>query len=174
MSLSIKKEFTVDASPERIWSIMIDDFENIANWVSGLDSSGPNPDATPLDDGVTGGRVCVVPGFGFTDERIVQYDPVARTFAYSVEAEKIPSFVQNLQNAWKLTPVGSSTKINMHLTADVGGPLGAIMKPMMRRKFEKTLSGLESDLTAYATTGRVSEKKAKELAKQATKTKLVA
>ena len=165
MSLSIKKRFTVDASPDRIWSIMIDDFEGVAHWVSGLDWSGPNAKATAYPDGTAGGRVCDVPGFGLTDERLVKYDPEKRTFAYSVEAEKIPSFVQNLTNTWRLTPVGSSTQVDMHLTADVGGPLGAMMKPMMRRKFLKTLADIEADLTAYAETGRVSEEKAKELAK---------
>ena len=169
MSLSIKKRFTVDTSPERIWEIMIDDFEDVAEWVSGLDSSGSNHEAAPLADGTVGGRVCEIPGFGFTDERIVTYEPAAKTFAYSVEAEKIPSFVKNLTNTWKLTPVGSSTQIDMHLTADVGGPLGAIMKPMMTRKFNKTLADIETDLVAYAETGRVSEKKARELTKRASK-----
>lgn len=164
----IEKDFVIDAPVDRIWEILADEFEEVGSWASGLTSSGPNPKAQRLDDGTAGGRVCEIPGFGFTDERVVDYRPDERQLAYSVDAEKIPGFVQNITNRWTLRPhgtaPGSSTHVSMRFSADVFGPLGALMKPMMRRKFDKTLSAAEADLRAYAETGRVSPAKAKELA----------
>lgn len=166
MSLSIDNEFTVDATTSQIWELMIERFEDVADWASGITTSGPNPAATAIANGApTGGRVCDVPGFGTLDERLVLHEPEQRRFAYTADAEKIPGFVQNLRNDWQLVPKGSQTRVKMRLSADVNGPLGAIMKPMMRRKFEKALTGIAADLKVYVETGKVSTSKAKELAK---------
>ncbi|MEM8620690.1 MAG: SRPBCC family protein [Actinomycetota bacterium] len=171
MTLEINKQFTIDAPVERVWSILADDFEHVYDWATGLDSSGPNPKAPRQADGNAGGRVCEVPGFGFTDERVVTYDPERHTIAYSVDAEKVPGFVHDLTNRWTLRSHGASagagTAVTMRLSADVTGPLGAIMKPMMRRRFDKLLSAVTTDLTVYAETGKVSDGKARELASQA-------
>lgn len=168
MTLHIEKDFVIDAPVDRVWHILADEFVDVGSWASGLTSSGPNPHAVPLDDGTAGGRVCEIPGFGLTDERVVDYRPEERRIAYSVDAEKIPGFVQNIVNRWTLRPRGAatspSTEVSMRFSAEVSGPLGALMKPMMRRKFDKTLSAVEADLTAYAETGRVSAAKARELA----------
>jgi hypothetical protein len=90
-----------------------------------------------------------VPGLGATDERIIAHDADARTLSYTViGAEKIPSFVQNMTNNWTRTPTGDSTRIAMRLTADIGGPLAPIMKPMVRRQFNKNLAGIWGGLTS--------------------------
>ncbi|MEM9516890.1 MAG: SRPBCC family protein [Actinomycetota bacterium] len=168
MTFEITKQFTIEAPVERVWSILADDFENVYDWATGLESSAPHPEAPRHADGTAGGRVCQVPGFGFTDERVVAYQPDQHVIAYSVEAEKIPGFVQNMTNRWTLQPAeDGSTVASMRLTADISGPLGAIMKPMMRRRFEKLLSAVTTDLAVYAETGTVSSGKAKELAAQA-------
>lgn len=166
MSLSINNEFVIDGTTSQVWDVMVDRFEHVSDWASGITSSGPNPAATTMVNGApTGGRVCDVPGFGKLDERLVLHEPEQRRFAYTADAEKIPGFVQNLRNDWQLIPKGSQTLVKMRLSADVSGPLGAIMKPMMRRKFEKAVTGIAADLKAYVETGTVSPVKAKELAK---------
>ena len=166
MTLQIENDFVIDAPIDRVWEILADEFEHVGRWASGLASSGPNPQVQPLDDGMAGGRVCEIPGFGYSDERLVEYRPADRHLAYSFDAEKLPGFVSNVINRWTLRRRGSSTAVSMRFSADVSGPLGAVMKPMMRRKFAKTLAAVEADLTAYAETGAVSAAKASELAAQ--------
>ena len=167
MTFEIKKQFTIDASTDRVWDILVDQFDDVADWATGVTRSVPHPETTVYPDGTSGGRVCEVIGFGATDERLVHYDRERREFGYSVDAEKIPGFVQNLTNHWRLTAVGTSTRVDMHVTADISGPLGSIIKPMMRRRFEKVLVQIEADLVSYAETGRVSVVKSDELASRA-------
>lgn len=164
MSLEVTKQFTIDADADELFTKLTTEFTQVGKWVSGIQSSDVNPKYGPVADGVAGGRVCEVDGFGTLDEQLVQYEPDNRTFAYTAEAEKIPGFVHDLKNQWTLRPVGGRTEVRLRLTADVTGPLGAIMKPMMRRKFDKALDAIGDDLVAYAERGTISPRKAKELA----------
>ena len=75
MTLEINKQLAIDAPVERVWSILADDFEHVYDWATGLESSDPNPKAPRQADGNAGGRVCEAPGFGFSDERVVAYEP---------------------------------------------------------------------------------------------------
>ena len=167
MSLAISKDFTLDASADRVWDVMTTEFAGVANWAAGIAASTPNPKYTDIDAGVPGGRICEVPGFGTVDEQIVTYEPTGHTLAYTAEADKMPNFVQNLTIRWQLTPGGNSTNVSIKMSADLNGPIGAIMKPMMRRRFDKQLTQVAGDLKTYVVTGRVSDAKSKELAKRA-------
>ncbi len=167
MTLSIRKQFDIDTDADELFRSLTTNFADVSSWASGIDSSDVNPKFAEVADGVPGGRICQVPGFGFIDEQLVRYDPSSRTFAYTADAEKIPGFVQNLKNTWTISSAGSGSTVTLNLTADVTGPIGAVMKPMMRRKFDKTLDSVGVDLKTYAETGRVSPQKSKELAKAA-------
>ncbi len=165
MSLEVTKAFPVDADPDELFAKLTTEFTDVSRWATGIRESAPNPKYAPVADGVAGGRVCQVDGFGSIDEQLVQYEPATRRFAYTAEAEKIPGFVKELKNQWTIARApGGRSIVRMRLTADVTGPLGAIMKPMMRRKFDKTLDGVGDDLLAYAERGTISAAKAKELA----------
>ncbi len=136
----------------------------MSQWASGITSSDPNPKYSSIADGVPGGRVCQVDGFGHIDEQLVRYEPATRTFAYTAAAEKIPSFADDLTNTWTISADGPRAEVQMVLTAEVTGPIGAVMKPMMRRRFDKVLAAVGDDLRHYVETGRVSTRKASELA----------
>ena len=165
MTLEVTKQFNVDADPDELFAKLTTEFTEVGKWVSGITHSAANPKYGEVADGIAGGRVCQVDGFGAIDEQLVEYEPGTRTFAYTAEAEKIPGFVSDLKNQWRITPgPGHTSNVSMRLTANVSGPLGAIMKPMMRRKFDKTLDAVGDDLEAYAERGTISERKAKELA----------
>lgn len=165
MSLEITKTFAIDADPDELFRKLTTEFTEVGRWATGIRHSAPNPKYGPVADGIAGGRICQVDGFGAIDEQLVEYEPAQRRFAYTAEAEKIPGFVKELKNRWTIERApGGRSNVKMRLTADVTGPLGAVMKPMMRRRFEKTLEGVGADLVAYAERGTISEAKAKELA----------
>lgn len=165
MTLEVTKRFEIAAEPDDLFHKLTSEFTEVSHWASGIRRSEPNPRYQPVADGVPGGRVCQVDGFGTIDEKFVEYVPGERRFSYTAEAEKIPSFVSNLRNQWTVAEgPGRTSVVELRLTADVSGPLGAVMKPMMRRKFSTTLDVIGDDLRAHVERGTISDRKAAELA----------
>lgn len=116
---------SVDASAAEVWTVLADEFVDIASWSPGVKSSGPNP-ATP--EGVNGsrygGRVAEIKGLGHTDVRITAYDAEKLTLSYTVEAENIPPFIERITNTWTVTAAGPDSS---NLEAMVGITLAESM-----------------------------------------------
>jgi hypothetical protein len=113
-------KITIDASAAEVWTVLADEFVDIAAWSPGVKSSGPNP-ATP--DGINGsrhgGRVAEIEGLGHTDVRITAYDAQHLTLSYTVEAENIPGFIERITNTWTVTadgPASSSLEAMVGIT----------------------------------------------------------
>ena len=159
--IEVKTEATIHATVEELWQILSGGFTDVETWASLVTWSEPNPQATEVLDGApTGGRLCDVPGFGRTDERIIRFDVESHTIGYNVTAEKIPGFVSNLQNIWNLREAGpEAARVSSNLTADVRGIRGVVMGPMMKSRFGKAVDRSIEDLRVYAETGEVSEHK---------------
>jgi hypothetical protein len=159
--IEVKRESTIDATVEELWQVLSGGYTDVGSWASLVNWSKPNPEAIEILDGApTGGRICDVPGFGRTDERIIRFDVESHTIGYSVIAEKIPGFVSNVQNIWSLREAGpEATRVSSNLTADVRGIRGVVMGPMMKSRFGKAVDRSTEDLRVYAETGDVSEHK---------------
>jgi hypothetical protein len=158
--IEVKRESTIDATVEELWQVLSGGYTDVGSWASLVNWSKPNPEAIEILDGApTGGRICDVPGFGRTDERIIRFDVESHTIGYSVIAEKIPGFVSNVQNIWSLREAGpEATRVSSNLTADVRGIRG-VVGPMMKSRFGKAVDRSTEDLRVYAETGDVSEHK---------------
>ncbi len=166
MGIEIGKTATVNVSAERLWSILGDDFDKVSEWASSVDASAVNPDAAVPEGAVIGGRVCQAPGFGAINETLTHYDPVERSYSFEATASKIPSFVRNITNHTTVTPLGPDrAKLEVRITADTDGIRGALVKPVMTRKFSSTIDQLIEDLTIFAQSGKPSAQKSKALAK---------
>ncbi len=159
--IDVKRESTIDATVEELWQILSSAFTDVGTWASGVNWSKPNPQATQVLDGApTGGRICDVPGFGQTDERIIRFDLQSHTIGYSATSEKLPGFVSNLQNIWNIREAGpEAARVSSNLSADVRGIRGVVMGPMMKSRFGKAVDRFIEDLRVYAETGDVSEHK---------------
>ena len=159
--IDIRRDTTIDLTVEELWRILSDGFSDVGSWASLVNWSKPNPEAIDTLDGApTGGRICDVPGFGLTDERIIRFDVESHTIGYGVIAEKIPGFVSNVQNIWSLREAGpEATRVSLNLTADVRGIRGIVMGPMMKSRFGKAIDRSIEDLRVYAETGDVSDHK---------------
>lgn len=166
MGLRIERTTTINVSADELWAILIGDFENVSRWASAVHASRSHNTIVP-DGATVGGRVCTLPGFGDTEESFTHLNAQGRSFAYSVEASGLPGFVADLQNHFELRVLGASkTELRNTVTADLRGLLGAIMKPMMARRFNRLLQTTLDDLTHYAETGQVSPGKRKAQAKR--------
>lgn len=166
MGIDIHKSATVNASADRLWEILGDDFEKVSDWASGVDSSGANVEVPVLDGATIGGRVCEAPGFGAIHETLTTFEPEQRSFAFVATASKIPSFVRNITNHTSVRPLGPDrAELQVRITADTDGLRGALVKPLMVRKFGKGIDSLIEDVSVFAESGKVSDKKTEALAK---------
>lgn len=166
MGIEISKNATINVSADRLWSILADDFDKIGEWARGVDSSGPNTDAAVPEGASVGGRVCQVPGFGDINETFTSFDPVEHSYAFKATASKIPSFVRNLTNHTLVKPLGpEQSEVQLRITADAPGLRGALIKPVMTRKFSRAIDDVIEDLKIFAESGKISSEKSKALAK---------
>jgi hypothetical protein len=166
MGLDVSKKATINVSADRLWSILADDFDKIGEWARGVDSSAPDTSAEVPDGAAVGGRVCQAPGFGAINETFTQFDPQQRTYAFKATASKIPSFVNNITNHTAVKAIGPDrSEVQLKITADTNGLRGAMVKPIMTRKFNAALDATLEDLTIFVESGQISSQKAKALAK---------
>lgn len=150
--IDIRRTININAPIERVWEILSAEFADVGTWTQTVDHSVAlgDPDA----DGAATGRACTVEGFGTTDEQVIERNAATRTLAYSVEAEKIPSFIEGMTNRWTLHRDGAdATRAEMRLTAEATGLRGMLVAPMMKRKLGATLDTALADLQVYAATG---------------------
>ncbi len=166
MGIEITKTATINVSADRLWSILADDFDKIGEWARGVDSSAPNPNAEIPEGASVGGRVCQAPGFGAIDESFTSFDAEQRSYAFEATASKIPSFVRNITNHTTVKELGPErSEVHLRITADTDGIRGALVKPMIARKFSRGIDQLVEDLTIFAESGKISSQKAKAMAK---------
>jgi hypothetical protein len=166
MGIEVTKTAIVNVGADRLWSILADDFDKIGEWARGVDSSGPNTDTAAPEGANVGGRVCQAPGFGAINETFTSFDPVERSYAFEATASKIPNFVRNLTNHTLVKSLGpEQSEVQLSITADTPGIRGALVKPIMARKFGSALDGVLEDLKIFAESGKVSSEKSKALAK---------
>ncbi len=164
-TISLKNETTINENADHVWEILARNFLDISKWGSGITKSWEfETTNNKLNDAPVVGRHCEVIGFGIIEEKIVKYDSKTLEISWSALAEKIPPFVKNLQNNFKIEVKDDKTCIvHVHLNANLMGVMGFLMSPMISRKFAKTNSVLLSDLKSYAETKKVSARKQKEL-----------
>ena len=161
-AIVITKTDTIDADADHVWRILAEEFDDVDAWASSVDHSEHNARATNTPEGAPAGRLCTVPGFGVTDERMTRFDVEERSFAFSVEAEKIPGFFTDMESAWSVEPVGPGrARVTTRVAGNANGVMGALVRPVMKRKFQRTIDAVYEDLKVYAETGAPSTAKQK-------------
>ncbi len=163
--ISVRKETTIKESSSNVWEILGPKFVDISKWGSGITKSWEIKTTNKkLNDAPVFGRHCDVLGLGIITEEIVKYDSKELEISWSAKADKLPSFVMNLQNNFKIEIKDDNTSlVHVHLNADLNGIKGFLLSPMIKMKFSKTLDVFLSDLKSYAETKKVSSRKQKEI-----------
>lgn len=115
---------SINADASDVWRVLADEFLDNAAWAPGVISSAPNP-ATPsgINGSAYGGRVSDVEGLGKADIRLVDYDAEARMLSYTLQAEKVPPFIERLQNTWTVTPDGVGCIVASELEVTVANSM---------------------------------------------------
>ena len=121
----------IDASPDKVWAILGDDYSNIFKWTSQVESSHG-----PEQVGVGDARVCVTPSFGDTTETVVSYDAAGREFAFELKGEKQPFFIRDIVNTWSVESDGNGNSIT---TINANIDLLPVFEQLMAGRMEKRL-----------------------------------
>ena len=158
--MDIIRAMAVNASAEKLWQILGRDYNNIGEWTSQVLQSTPNPN---LDSGE--GRVCMVNGFGNTKETLTQYDEEQHTLSYTAEIEKMPFFVKEMSNSWRVESTGQNRAIvHMHAKATLLPVFAQVMGPIIHRQITQVVDTMLEELKYYAENDEIHPRKQKQLA----------
>ena len=164
--MEFKREITINQPIAAVWEVLGNQYSEAYKWAGGLNhSQGYGQPA--LEGASCNNRACDTTSGKFQEE-IRIFDPKNHTLEYEA-IEGFPFFVDKAVNNWQLSQLGNQTKVNMRLTVETKGLVGAIMSPMMKMQMNKIIATVLDDLKHYVETGEPSPSKARELARYAKK-----
>ena len=157
--MNVIREISVKASAEKLWKILGEEYENVGEWTSEVLQSSANPDLGPGQ-----GRICSTNGFGDAKETITEYDEKLRSLRYVAELEKMPFFVKQMANSWRVEPKGTDHSIvHMHMQGNLLPIFAQLMGPVMKRQMSKSADVFLEELKYYAENDRVHPRKQAQL-----------
>lgn len=166
--MRINLEYTINAPLEAVWHVIGDGFADIGAWATPIPASRANATPVTLLGAPVAGRACDLstPGFSTIHETLVEYDPLAHRFTFTVD-RGLPQFVTTARNSWALTPLdATTTHFTMRAEATTHGVLGYLATPFLWLNLRRTLRISGEDLVHFVESGTVSPRKARQLAKR--------
>ncbi|MEO0836424.1 MAG: SRPBCC family protein [Cyanobacteria bacterium J06642_3] len=157
--MKLTKQFTVNASADRLWEIMGIQFADISNWASGVYASKGHYNGDKLPGASYSGRVCET-SIGILKEQILIYDEKSRTVSYDAKGKKMPFFVKHMANTWTFTPLsGGKCQAEMNLEVSLLRGFNLIMGPLMKIRMGGVLNQAIEELSYFAENGVIHPRK---------------
>ncbi len=151
--MQIKKQFTVNASADRLWEIMGIQFADISQWASDIHTSRERNSGIVPQGASCSGRVCET-SMGSFKEQILKYDAQKKMLSYDARGDKMPFFVKHLENNWTFTPLaGGKCKVEMRMEMSLLPVFNLLMGPMMRMQMGGVINQVIEELTYFAENG---------------------
>lgn len=151
--MKIKQQVTINTSADKVWKILGPQYETVSAWVSSVHLSQGHTGSLAPRNAPCSGRICET-DLGPFKETIIHYNEGNMTLAYSAQGEKMPFFVKQLSNSWKVTPLNAdSAKVDMCAEISIMPVFNLVMGPMMRLKMGKILKNAVEELKYYAEEG---------------------
>ncbi|NER82350.1 MAG: SRPBCC family protein [Leptolyngbya sp. SIO1D8] len=151
--MQIKRQFTVNASADRLWEIMGLQFTDVSHWASDIYASRGRNNGIIPQGAPCSGRVCET-SLGSFKEQILQYDEQRKMISYDAKGDKMPFFVKHLANNWTFTPLaGGKCKVDMCMEISLLPVFNLLMGPMMRMQMGGVINQVIEELTYFAENG---------------------
>lgn len=151
--MQIKQQVTINTSADKVWEILGPQYAYVSEWISAVQMSQSSDRGTVPQNAPCSGRVCET-DLGPFKETIIRYDERNRSLAYSAQGDKMPFFVKQLSNAWKVTPLtNNSAKVEMCAEISILPVFNLVMGPMMRLQMGGILKNAVEELKYFAEEG---------------------
>ncbi len=157
--MKLTKQFTINASADRLWEIMGTQFADVSNWASGVYASqghyqGDTPQGAPYS-----GRFCET-SIGTLKEQILRYDDQNKIVSYDAKSKQLPFFVTNMENTWTFTPLaGGRCKGEMNMEVSLLPVFNLIMGPLMKMRMSGVVNQTIEELAYFAENDAVHPRK---------------
>jgi hypothetical protein len=163
MRTQLTKQIMIHAPADDVWAVLAREFAQIGHWATGVLESSAVRSAAKPDGAKMAGRECAIDGFGTTYEIFAHYDEQGMTMGYTVRGE-LPSPLSSAFNHWTVRAAGANqTLVEVRPEIELASWPGAIMAPVMRLTFGRTMGILLDDLKYYVEQRRPSPRKLDEM-----------
>ena len=143
----------IDAPIDLVWTVLADEFTQVATWLPSVVRSYELPDTEPTAGAPVAGRVCE-----FTDdedglkalETITHWSDDAHRLDIDVVVENAPVLLPVARNVarFRLQPTSEGTTVHLAVEPTLK-PHGYLMYPLLRRNFAQQFGGLLTQLKAH-------------------------
>lgn len=150
--IEVKITKTVNKPLKDLWKVSVIDFHKVGEWGTGIFKSykGEHHD-----------RVCET-AFGKLYENITDKDE--KNHRILVDAKGFPFFISKATGQWTFKEITKNkTEFSIGLKMETMPVIGSIMGVFMKPKLTKALEVTAEDYITYLETGKVSERKKREL-----------
>ncbi len=146
-------ETEIDASADKVWKILAHEYADIADWTDTLSESRV-VNVAELPDGYQIAANAPVPARETTSpfvkaiEVIYEYSEAKRELKF--EALNLPPMLSHARNHQQVLALGEN-KSKVIFDIDLGfRHVFNLLAPLMKRRFHKTMSGVQQELSVYA------------------------
>lgn len=144
--MEITQGIEIAATSDRVWSILDDQFGEIATWAARmLDSE--------VDDalGELGGRRVTTVEYGPAAETLYRRDGERRSLGYWVTGPSLPPPISDVQTEWRVADLdGEGCSVDIRFLAIVSNPEA---QPMLEQMLRDGMTPLLQELKYYVETG---------------------
>ena len=151
--MQIRQQLTINTSADKVWDILGPQYEYVSEWISAVHMSQRRDIGTAPSNAPCSGRVCET-DLGPFKETIIRYDERNRSLAYSAQGDKMPFFVKQLSNSWKVIPLSDNcSRVDMCAEISILPIFNLVMGPMMRFQIGGILKNAVEELKYFAEHG---------------------
>jgi len=154
--MKFSKQITINASAEKVWSVLGRDFANIGVWATSVPHSAANNEAPRVNNSPVGGRVCNT-DFGDVSEEFTSYDDDKKSLSFKGVFES--KMFKSLISTNEVVSVDENTA-EVKITPQVELTfIGTLMSPMIKMQLNKAIDKILNDLKYYVENGKPSPSK---------------
>ncbi|MEM7110925.1 MAG: SRPBCC family protein [Chloroflexota bacterium] len=156
--MQVHIETEINAPAEKVWQILAHQFADMADWTTTLSESRV-VEPHELPKGLKVAASAPIPArettssFAKAIEVISDYSE--RDMELTFEAANLPPFLSTATNTQRVTARGNDKCL---LTFDMNLGLKGVFKilgPVLKRRFQNTMGGVQRELKVFAETGKV-------------------
>jgi len=152
--MNIEIAHTVNAPINTVWTVLAEEFTQIATWLDAVVRAYEIPNLRPIEGAPVGGRICE-----FSDkedgmaarEEIIVYDEANHHLAIEVEVLNAPAVFPVKKNVahFYLSEAGDKTAVRLEVSPELKAH-GFVMYPVLKMGLAKQFRGLLTKMGAHA------------------------